>query len=354
MFSFLFGKKSPPRNVVVEGREAPLVVKPKETILEAALREGLPFPNDCRVGACATCKCRLLEGEVDEKSEKAYVLSSDELKGGYILACQSVPKTDLRIAVDDLFAREATHRVVKTQGTLVERRALTADTAELVLRVEQPLVYSAGQYARIRLPSVSSEDRSYSFARAPRTAAGETELVFFVREVPGGALSPALVRGDVVGQRVEVEGPLGDFGLHPGDAPLLLIAGGSGLAPIRALLEELGKRGDSRPVALLFGARTEQDLYEVAALEDIGRSLVGGFRFVPILSHEPEGSRWNGQRGLVTAAIAAHVHPAGQAYLCGPPPMIDAAIVELAKNGVSADRVFFDKFTDKSHAAAPR
>lgn len=347
MFSFLFGKKQP-RNVVLEGRAEPVVVKGKETILEAALSAGVPFPSDCRVGACGTCKCRLIEGQVEERSEKAYVLSKSDIAAGYILGCQSSPKTDIRIALDAQSV--ALHPTVKTKGRIVRRTLLTHDTARVEIEVEAPVTYTAGQYARVTVPTLTPEDRSYSFARAPRLAGGERTLVFYVREVPGGALSPGLVRAAIEGTDVAIDGPHGDFRLRDGTSPILLIAGGSGLAPIRAIVEDVVARRVPRPMTLLFGARTERDLYDVAELEQLGTNAPGGLRFVPVLSHEPEGSPWAGARGLVTTAIAAHLGAAKQAYLCGPPPMIDAALVELAKHGLGSDAVYFDKFTDKSHA----
>jgi p-cymene monooxygenase electron transfer component len=350
MFSSLF-RKSPPKthHVVIDGHDAPLVVVGKETILEAALRAGIDFPNDCRVGACGACKCRLLEGNVEERSEKAYVLHANEIARGYILGCQSAPKSDLRIALDRPRMDRPTHPLVTTRGVVVGRRALTHDTAEITVRVETPLAYTAGQYARVTLPEVSSEDRCYSFARAP-SASGDRELAFYVRVVPGGALSPVLVHGEVVGQNLLIEGPHGDFHRRSATTPMLLIAGGSGLAPIRALIEDAIARGCRRPMTLLFGARTEQDLYELDSIEAFCRAAAGNLTFHPILSHEPSDSSWGGLRGFVTSAIERHGEPSGEAYLCGPPPMIDAAIAELQRCGMAQSAIFFDKFTDKSHA----
>lgn len=351
MFSSLFKKAAPKTHEVrIEGRSEPLVVSQKDTILDAALRAGVDFPNDCRVGACGSCKCRLIEGEVEERSEKSYVLHKDEIAAGYILGCQSAPKSALRIALDRTGDFVPKHPVVKTKGTIVGRRELTHDTAEIVVRVDAPLVYAAGQYARVTLPHVSHEERCYSFARGPK-AGGDRELAFYVRVVPGGALSPVLVHGDVLGKTLTVDGPHGDFGHRPAETPMLLIAGGSGLAPIRSLLEDVIAARTTRPMTLLFGARTERDLYELDSIAAFQAASAGKLAFHPILSHEPEGSSWKGLRGFVTTHVPTFAHASGQAYLCGPPPMIDAAIVELDRHGISRDRIFFDKFTDRSHGA---
>ncbi|MFO0696767.1 MAG: 2Fe-2S iron-sulfur cluster binding domain-containing protein [Polyangiales bacterium] len=349
MFDFLFGKKKA-RTLTIEGVDSPISLDGKETILKAALREGIRFPNDCRVGGCGTCKCRLVEGKVDELTESAYVLSAEDLEKGYVLACQSVPKTSVKIVVDRLETGAASHPVIQAKGTIARRRPLTHDIAELVVSLDRPITYTAGQYARLSVPSIGEADRSYSFARACPSG-GTSEVSFFVREVPGGMLSPFLAKGACEGASVVVEGPFGDFRLHTSARPILAIAGGSGLAPIRALLEDAASTKCDRPVVFLFGARTQADLYEVDAIEAIRRSWSGPFVFVPVLSHEPADSAWQGARGLVTSQIEPHVDAGAEAYLCGPPPMIDAAIAELERFGLRADRIFFDKFLDQSHLA---
>ncbi len=351
MLDFLFGNKTAPRTITIDGRTTPFDARRGETILDAAVREGLHFPNDCRVGGCGTCKCRLLSGKVHERTDKAYVLTKAELRAGYVLACQSVPKTDIRVAVDGLEAGAPAHPIVVTEGVVASRRALSHDIAELTVRVDTPLVYTAGQYARVSIRAAPDTSRSYSFARAPRASGADDELVFYVREVPGGALSPTLVRADVVGTRVRVEGPFGDFRLREGNAPVFAVAGGSGLAPVRALLEGLVQKRLARPVAVLFGARTEADLYEVGAIEALARSAAAPFTFVPVLSHEPVASSWRGARGLVTEHFAAHLDANAEAYLCGSPAMIDAAVAELERFGLRSDRIFYDAFTDQSHLA---
>jgi len=344
VFEFLFGKAKT-HALVIEGVEGTFEVRKKETILDAALRAGIDFPNDCRVGACTSCKCRVVEGEISEITRSSLVLDRADANAGYVLACQSIPKTDVRVFVDAI-GKPRLHPKVVTKGAVRSKRVLTHDTAEIIVSTDAPMAYTAGQYARLTLPSVSTEDRSYSFARAP---GADRELVFYVREVPGGLLSPQIVRSLEPGAQVELEGPFGEFRLADGEHPVLAIAGGSGLAPIRALLEQIVADGTKRPVTLLFGARTERDLYDLEAIEALGRTMPAGFRFVPILSHESPESTWTGARGFVTTAIAEHAVPGTRAYLCGPPPMIDAAIVELEKAGVGHERIAFDKFTDKSH-----
>ena len=351
MFEFLFGRRGPSHSLVIEGRDEPITVKPRETILEAALREGYDFPSDCRGGACGTCKCKLVEGTVNELSDKSVVLEPHEVKAGFILACQSVPKSNVKVALVAEEHAGPKHPVVRTKGVVSKRRTLTHDTVELVVRLDSALTYSAGQYARIVVPKVGAMERSYSFAHAPKSDHGEREVAFYVREVPGGALSPFLVRGDVEGMAIQVDGPHGEFRLRDGAGPIVTVAGGSGLAPVRALLEQAVAEKTKRPLVCLFGARTQADLYEREALAELGRAAIGSFALVPVLSSEPEGSSWSGERGFVTSKLASYVTPDAQIYMCGPPPMIDAGIAELEKLGVGHDRIFHDKFLDESHLA---
>jgi 3-phenylpropionate/trans-cinnamate dioxygenase ferredoxin reductase subunit len=350
MFGFL-GFGGGPKKVVIEGIDTEIVAENKETILSAALRAGIAFPNSCRVGGCGTCKCQLKSGKVRELTEKAYILTAEELQAGYILGCQSIPKGDVVIHLDHLATDAPAHALVKTGGTIAARRALTHDIVELRIVLDAPMSYTAGQYASVCVPGVIDEPRSYSFASAP-AAGGNAEIVFFVRAVPGGAMSNWLHGDAAAGQRVEVEGPFGDFRLRPSDGQLFAIAGGSGLAPVKALLEQALADGCTRPVVMLFGARTQKDLYCLDEFAALQAKWPAGFTFLPVLSHEPDDSDWQGARGLVTAYIAPHMAPQAQLYMCGPPPMIDAAIAEAQRAGVGEAAIFFDKFLDKSHTAA--
>lgn len=324
--------------------DIPIEVQPRETILQAALRNKIDFPHSCRVGGCATCKCRLLEGQVKALTRSAYVLSDKELDQGYILACQSVPRGDVSIAVDI-----SAHRAV--QGRVVAQHRLTPDITRLCIQLNEPLPYKGGQFAHIGVESLPDVRRSYSFATR---AQSDWQVSFFVRKVPGGAFSSHINDANVVGQRATIEGPVGSFCLRPADAPLLMVAGGSGLAPILAMLEDALAEGFTRPVTLLFGARKTIDLYAMNAIQDIARKWPGSFRFLPVLSAETDSSSWSGLRGLVTNEIPRQLVPDAHAYLCGPPPMIDSAVALLLRQGVPRQHIHTDRFTTRheAHAAA--
>jgi len=325
-------------------------VEPQETVLQAALRSGIDFPYSCRVGGCGTCKCRLTEGKVKELTETGYLLSADEIDRGYILACQSVPRSDIQIELD------ATSRI-KSKGRVVEQTKLTHDITRLRVELETPMPYKAGQFANVSIDGLDGVVRSYSFATAPRD---DGHVTFFVRKVPGGQFSTLVNDADVTGRTVEVAGPAGDFWLRPSDAPMVLLAGGSGLAPVLALLEAAVTEGVSRPATLLFGAREEKDLYALEAIEEIARKWKGTFRFVPVLSAAADDAAWTGERGFVTDKLAALLdsangenHAPPHAYLCGPPAMIDGAISLLEQHGISSEHVHFDRFTTQADAVSP-
>lgn len=337
MFAFLSKKK--PTTASVNGQL--IEVAPKETLLQAALRQGIDFPHSCRVGGCAACKCRLLEGRVKELTETGYILSDAELDQGYILACQSVPQTDIRIEVE-LAAAQASRRV---GGRIVAQAKLTHDITRLTVQLEQGLPYKPGQFANISLDALPGISRSYSFATRVQP---DAKVSFFVRKVPGGRFSSAINDDGLIGQRINIEGPLGDFWLRPAEAPLLLIAGGSGLAPLLAVLQEALASGVSRSATLLFGAREERDLYALDEITAIAAQWRGSFRFVPVLSAATADVGWSGERGLVTERIASLLEPGAHVYLCGPPGMIDSAVALLRQRGVAPEHIHADRFTPQS------
>jgi len=319
----------------------PVLVEPRETVLQAALRSGVDFPNSCRVGGCGACRCRLVEGSVNELTETAYLLSREEIDRGYILACQSVPRSDVRIAVD---LAASTARAVS--GLVVAQERITHDITRLRVQLDEALSYRAGQFARVTLDGVT---RSYSFATP---ASDDGEVSFFVRKVPGGSFSSMVSDLDLTGRTVRVDGPSGSFWLRPSDAPMVLVAGGSGLAPILALLQDAVASGVSRDATLFFGARTAADLYALDDIEAIARRWRGAFRFVPVLSAADDDASWSGARGLVTEHLPSRLPDGAHAYLCGPPAMIDGAVALLGERGVDRANIHCDRFTTGHEAPA--
>jgi p-cymene monooxygenase electron transfer component len=193
--------------------------------------------------------------------------------------------------------------------------------------------------------------RSYSFADPPERG-GRNEISFFIRKAPGGVFTEPLFAGALDGCDLVIDGPHGGFFLRTGDGQLICVAGGSGLAPLMSLLMDARKKNIKRPCILLFGARTQADLYLVDAIEGMGGDWLADFKFVPVLSEEPAVSSWRGRRGLVTEVLAemltaGEIPPQGrQAYMCGPPPMIDRALTILTQAGIAVSDIHFDKFSD--------
>lgn len=348
MFRFLsmFQADKPVTAVV---NDTVITVQPKETLLQAALRQGIDFPHSCRVGGCATCKCRLVEGKVKELTQAGYILSDQELDQGYILACQSVPRSNVKIEVD--MGRNSTRR--KVSGRVIGQDPLTHDIVRLRIQLDAALPYKAGQFAQLGIEALPDQMRSYSFATPVQP---DAQVSFFVRKVPGGVFTSHVHGQPLIGQTVTVEGPMGDFWLRPADTPLLMVAGGSGLAPILAILNDGLATGVKRPVTLFFGARTQADLYAMDTIAELTRQWPRHFEFLPVLSQEPEGSAWQGLRGMVGDVLAAHLQATQQvdshAYLCGPPPMVDSIRALLLQLGVPSAHIHADRFTTQHDVVA--
>ncbi len=320
----------------------------RDSVLNHALAEGVPFPHSCTVGTCGSCKSRLVAGKVWELTESAITLTSEELRAGYILPCQSVARGPIELDVPG-FAEIPDHPLRHTSGVISGQRPLTHDIVELRLTLDEPIEYTGGQYAELSTDNLTTGPRAYSFAEAPNPAALDRPC-FYVRRTPGGEFTEWLFDADRTGTQVQLTGPFGNLWLRPGNGPALCVAGGSGLAPVKALLESAAADRSEREFVLVFGARTQRDLYCVEELEKLAVAA-GSLRFVPVLSEEPADSDWAGARGLVTDAIATlapELLANCDAYVCGPPPMVDA--VEDLIRGGRMDEGFFhaDRFLDKS------
>lgn len=346
MFKKLFGKK-PNKHVKISGTDIDFEVGRNQTVLEAALAQGFEFPHDCTVGTCGTCRTKLLSGKVDAITPFGYTLSREELQAGYILSCQAVPKSDIEIAVE---MDPAASHAEMVSGRIVESRDLTHDIKMVSWEVDKPVAYKAGQYMNVTWPDAPGS-RSYSFSTAPGEG-GRTRLSTFIRKVPGGAFTEPLFAGDLNSAEFQIEAPHGHFWLRDGKGPILLVGGGSGLSPLMSLLEDAIARSVERDAILLFGGREERDLYFLDEIAEIGRNWKGRFEFWPVLSQsEAPGRRF----GMVTAEVPAAVAELGgaaglQAYMCGPPVMIDAGVAALTAQGVGIDDIHYDKFTDASTA----
>ena len=358
---FGFGKKRKAYTVEVMPSGHVIEVAPGQTVLQAALEAGLQYPHDCRRGTCGHCRSRLLSGEIKAQTDFTYTLSDDELRDDSILACSSLPKSALIIQVD-LASDEKTPGCTSCEGTVIGYKRLTPDIVEIRARLDKPLPrtgdpcdkcapYVAGQFADITVPGIQ-RPRSYSFATS-RDNEKEGEVTFLIRHLPDGLMSGWFHAQDRCGEKIQIKGPYGSFYLREGRGPILCIAGGSGMSSIRSLLEHASNRQVERDVVFLFGARTEEDLYYLDIMQDLKSKWPGKhtFEFIPVLSSEPDPGQWSGLGGLVTDHIKdLQLDPSScQAYLSGPPEMIDAAVQRLESIGLSKEIIFYDKFLDTSH-----
>lgn len=339
MFSFLRKKTIHQAQV----NQHTVEVNSKETLLVSALNQGVPMAHSCRVGGCGTCKCRLVEGKTRSLTDFSYVLTAEELADNYILACQSVPLSHITVEAS-LTEGEAAKEI---NGEIVAQDMLTHDICRLTVRLFEPLEYKAGQYTELALASSPQVFRNFSFAGK----SGQQEVRFFIRRVPNGVLTTKITGENLLGEKVTLRGPQGNFWLQPSDAPILMVAGGSGLAPIMAILEEAQAQGIQRPVTLLFGARRQHDLYLLEELKHMANNWPAQFTFIPVLS-ETGDEDWQGERGLVTEHIAKVLTPDMHAYLCGPPVMVDAASDVLTAQGISAEHIHADRFLINPTAVA--
>lgn len=230
---------------------APLVLNKNETVLNGALRHGFDFPHSCKVGGCAACKCQLVSGKVRELTDKSYLPPKEDVLSNHILACQSVPLKDVHIALPKK-SLDRQH----TQGVLTQQTWLTQHIAEVHFLLDTPISYSPGQHVSIKALRTDGPDilaRCYSFAHAAPAGGGTQHLSYFVRQVPQGQMPNWLLTPISLKQRVGIHASLGDFHLRGSSSAMICVAGGSGLAPLMALLEGSVQIGASnRPVSLLM------------------------------------------------------------------------------------------------------
>ncbi len=332
--------------VIIRQQGRPITVELGQTILEAALAQDVPYPHGCRSGNCGACKSHLFAGEVEMSPYSEYALTEAERGEGLILACRSVPWSDAEVAW--LEADEtAIHPVRLLDCRVVALDSVTHDIRRVRLAVEAggPFTFSAGQYARVTFAGQAPRD--YSMANRPE----EPILEFHIRQVADGAASRYAAERLRLGEAVRLEGPFGvSFLRESHTGPILAIAGGSGLAPIKSIVETALARGMRQPVHLYFGVRDERDLY----LEDHFRALAAShpnLRFVPVLS-QPSAPTTRRAGFVHEAALAdAGDLDGAKAYLAGPPVMVEAATALLAARGMRREDIHADAFYTEAEKA---
>jgi len=317
-----------------------------QTVADASYRARINIPLDCRDGACGTCKAQCESGEFDGGTYIEDALSADEAAAGLVLPCSMKPRSDLVLQIASTSAVAKT-RAASYKATIASLERLSPTTMALTLETPErsQLAFLPGQYVNIQVPG-STESRSYSFSTAP----DDTSLGFLVKLTPGGVMSTWLSEQASVGDEVSFTGPNGSFFLRETARPLLLLAGGTGLAPILAILRTMRQAGSTRPAHLIYGVSTDDDLVELAKLEELA-SAIPDLTWDHCVS-DPASSAPN--KGYVTSLIRSeHLHDGDVAvYLCGPPPMVEAVRQHFTDQGVEPTGFYYEKFALSGTAPA--
>jgi NAD(P)H-flavin reductase/ferredoxin len=329
--------------ICVASSEFRFPCEPNESVLDAAQRAGLEIPFSCRKGVCGTCKGRVLSGEVRAYAGDA--LSAAERDAGHALFCNARPRSDLVIAPRSISKADPFAR--KTVPARVFRlQRLAGDVMLVHLRFPAGIrvKFKAGQHLNLILDN--GERRDFSMANPPRESDGAQ---LHIRHVPGGAFTGYVFEGLKRGDVLKAEIPFGDFALHDGDEPILFVAGSTGFAPIKSMVEDMMMRSIERDMTLYWGARRLEGLYSDLPARWAAKSP--RFRYVPVLSDVPErGIRHN----LVHRAVLQD-HPrldGFQVYACGVPVMTEAARTEFIAAGLPEDQFFADAFVTRAEVAA--
>jgi benzoate/toluate 1,2-dioxygenase reductase component len=318
---------------------------PDQTVADASYRQRINIPLDCRDGACGTCKAFCESGEYDGGTYIDDALTADEAERGYVLPCSMSPKSDLVLRI------ASTSAVAKTQAatypaTLTALERLSPTTVSVTLKTpdRDKLAFLPGQYVNIAVPG-TDQTRSYSFSSAP----DEEHLSFLVKITPGGVMSEYLTERAKVGDELSFTGPHGSFFLRETDRPVLLLAGGTGLAPILSILRKMRACGSKRPAHLIYGVTTDDDLVETDAVNELAADIENLTWDYCVA--DPDSAAPN--KGYVTKLIRdEHLHGGDVAvYLCGPPPMVEAVRKHFADDGFEPTGFYYEKFALAATAA---
>ncbi len=316
------------------------------TVLDAALAAEVEYPHGCRSGRCGSCLSRVISGNVVHLEHSRFALTDEQKAQGLFLACRALPGSDLVAAYAGDVDACPSPAMQRLEYRVEAIETLTHDIKRIRLATcGAELAFKAGQYARLTFPGVPPRD--YSMAGG----ALDGELDFHIRRVPGGAVTEWIHASLKPGDPVLVEGPLGVSHLRSQhDGPMLCIAGGSGLAPIQAIVHAAIAAGMSQPIHVYVGARTLRDLYRVAHFQRLAQTQ-RNLTFTPVLSHDQRQTMW--RTGWVTEAVAEdHPHVEGwKAYVAGPPLMVDAAMRVLRAGGLRQDDLHADVFFTPDTAA---
>ena len=329
-------------------------VDEEQTVLRAAAEQGITLMHGCKEGQCASCKSFVLDGEdIELDKYSTFALPDFELDEGYTLLCRAHVFEDVTIELlnyDEEMLRSG-HPIQQAVAEVVSKDRVTHDMRHLVLKLIEPteIAYWPGQYVDIAMPG-TEETRSFSMANVSSKESGQLEFV--IRCYPDGKFSHFLDTELAVGDRLDVTGPFGVFTLRDGrDSDMVFVGGGAGMAPILSVLRSLAGKGSTRKVTYYYGARRQRDLCFEKELYALTETLPN-FSFVPALSEADASEPWDGEVGLITDVVSRYETDlsATDCYVCGPPPMVEAAMDVLAGLGAPEKNIYYDKFTTTGSA----
>jgi CDP-4-dehydro-6-deoxyglucose reductase len=321
-----------------------------EPILTAAIRQGVGLPYGCRDGACGSCKCKLVEGRVIHGTHQAKALSAAEEESGYTLTCRAAPQTDVVLEARTVAgAGEFAVRKMPCRVTTLKKPSHDVAVLQLQLPANDALQYRAGQYIEFILKD--GHRRSYSMANAPSTQGDKPGIELHIRHMPGGLFTTHVFGGMKEKEILRLEGPFGSFFLREdSDKPIVLLASGTGFAPVKAIIEHMRFKGITRPAVLYWGCRSLADLYLHDWCVEAARTMPQ-LRYVPVLSEPLAQDGWTGRTGFVHQAVMADLPDLSghQVYACGVPVMVDSAQRDLvAQCGLPPEEFYADSFTSEA------
>jgi propane monooxygenase reductase subunit len=322
-------------------------VDEEQTVLRSAFEQGLMLMHGCKEGQCAACKSFVLDGEdIELDRYSTFALPDFELEEGYTLLCRAHVYEDVTIELLNFDEEMIRSGLPIQKAEVVAINKVTHDLRHLVVKLITPaeITFFPGQYMDIAVPGT---DLTRSFSMANTSTKNGAGLEFIIKVYPDGVFSSFLEDRLQVGDRLEMTGPYGVFTLR--DAPdkdLIFVGGGAGMAPILSLLRSMAERGINRKGVFYYGARAASDLCFVSEIEAL-KAMLPDFQFVPALSEPKEGEDWDGEVGFVTDVLKRYESDLknAHAYLCGPPPMVEAAMPLLGQLGVPEKHIYYDKFT---------
>ncbi|MGJ3508154.1 NADH:ubiquinone reductase (Na(+)-transporting) subunit F [Enemella sp. A6] len=338
--------------ITFEPVDLEMEVDEDETILDAAFRQGVNLMHGCREGRCSACKSFVLDGDIQLDYYSTFALNDFELDEGYTLLCKAHAYSDCQIELLN-YDEDEIHNAVPIQEITTKIAAITHVTSDIVslkLDVVAPqkgFTFKAGQYADIHLPDCA-DTRSFSMAS---TQADPTALEFLIKQYPGGKMAEMLDNELKAGDELKLTGPYGSCTVKPGEErPVVCIGGGAGMAPLLSIVRHMAENGIDREVRFFYGARTPDDLFYLDEIKALGEKF-SDFAFTVVLSHtdDPDWSSLglsDGEVGMVTDAVERSqlILPERDVYLCGPPPMVDAALELMEREGVPIQQTHYDKF----------